>query len=124
MNVQQAIASWQVQPFARHQSDCCAFVNHVLVELRGTDLLPEYHDDDSALDILQALGGLRGAVTHYMKAEPVESNRLAPGDVALIQIKDYQGIGIVMDAERVACVFEHSGLREVRRNFIECGWPI
>ena len=110
--------------FKRGTADCCAFVDHVIGELTGNHFLPHYYDDDTAIAILYEYGSLEGAVSHYMKAEPVAKDELMPGDVALVTLMDRQAIGVLMDSGMVAIVFEGQGLREIRGDFIDSGWRV
>ena len=124
MIVSDAIASWRQQPFQRGSTDCCAFVDHVLYELTGESRLPAYDDDASAERIIGRHGTLKDAVTYYMGCEPVPSETLKPGDIALVEVMGHQSIGVLMENRNVAVVFEQGGLREIRPDFTDEGWSI
>ena len=124
MTVRDIVSTWEQKPFQRGTTDCCAFVDFVLGELTGERPLPAYRDDESAMAIINEHGSLRDAVTHFMGKEPIPADQLKPGDIALVEIMDTQSIGVLMEADKVAVVFEKLGLREVRPDFVDEGWSI
>lgn len=127
-----AIDSWKNRPFVRGESDCCAFVDHVIFSVSGKHFLPEYIDDESAQAILDCFrSGLEGAVTHYMKRDPTDDPK--PPDVVLIRIPtsmnkrdEYdewlETLGVLMDEKRAATVFEDGSLRDVSARWVTKGW--
>lgn len=122
MSVFSIVNTWQQQPFARGVSDCCAFVDHVVYRLTGAHYLPAYGENYQV--IIDAHGDLRAAVTHYVGCDPVPFDQLTPGDIALIEIKSQQTIGVLLETGNVAAVIEHKGLREIRADFCDEGWRV
>ena len=121
MNVTRAIQAWHQRPFARGISDCCAFVDYILVSLYGRSYLPQYGADDFQ-DILDRWGSLSAAVSHYAGRPLVDVDELKPGDIALVTIRGHESIGILTDQNTVAVVFEGAGLREIGLDFVDGGW--
>lgn len=90
------------------------------LELYGESYLPEYSTDAGAMQILNKHGTLKNAVSFYTGKR--FKKKLKPGDIALIHIRSLETIGIVLDDERVAVIFEQNGLREITHHFVEGGW--
>jgi len=121
MILRDVVNSWRQQPFERGVSDCCAFVNYVLEKMHGEVRLPFYRDNYQ--EIIDLHGTLCQAVTHYAERPFIDDpDKLMPGDVVLIEIYDEQTIGILMENEKVAVVFEGHGLRLINDAFVDGGW--
>lgn len=114
----QAVSRWQVRPFVRGESDCCAFVDFIIHELSGKHYLPDYGENWT--EILDEHGSFENAVTHYLGCEPHDDAR--PGNVVLLLIENYLGLGFMVNHRYAASVFENGMVRHVPAKYVTKAW--
>ena len=119
--VKLAFNTWQRRDFEYGDSDCVAFVAHILTELHGRDFtsLITYNNEQEAEEIISDHGGFEELMDFYL-GDPAEPQN---GDPAMIELpKVGKMMGIVLE-DTVVCVTK-KGLAQFHKKYIIRGWQV
>lgn len=105
--LQGAVETAQVLPFAYGLHDCCTFAAHCVDAMCGTNLLTRmqsehpYRDEAEAYDVIGAAGGLAPLLDLYLpKRKP--ALYAAPGDVVIVEDNGRELVGVLIGHNVVA----------------------
>jgi hypothetical protein len=112
-------------PFQWGENDCCLFVARVVDAMCDTkheaELATHYSDEQTALEYIEASGGIAKAVSTYI-GEPQVSGRPKRGDVVLIHFNDRDALGVCV-GDSIA-VQTSDGIGYVERGSVLKFWSI
>lgn len=113
----------RAMPFAWGLNDCCTLAADWVEQMSGADPIADIRGWDDALSAartIEALGGMRAAVTQRM-GEPVDWMLAQRGDVVLLTL-DRETLGVCMGAFAIAPGADGALLVPMDR--AECAWRV
>lgn len=112
-------------PFAWGKQDCALFAVDWVREATGVDLIPHlrgsWHDEVSALRVLNDVGGLRN-MGEILLGAPISTAFAGRGDLVVVDVTGRDGLGICLGAT-IAAPGE-VGLTIVPRSLARLAWRV
>jgi hypothetical protein len=121
------IESAETRAFAWGDHDCCLFAARCVDAMTGSTMetawRAEYHDESSAMALLETEGGLQAAVTNRL-GSPIRWTHAQRGDLCLMPSPDGMGsLGVCVGAQ-VVCVAIDRGIHYLPMTSAIACWSI